>query len=302
MTLRTVELPQNPIFIVGYPRSGTTLVQRVLITQPGLFTIPETHYFNVVENVIAWEAEKREQVPAASLPVIFGTLREKTGLCFTSDESAWLTERAKLGELASKQLFEFVVGCLLVERYPEIQNTDPFRWIEKTPNHAHYLPRIIHFYPGVLVLHVLRHPVPSIFSRKLKFTFNFDLPYTELAQRWNQMIDDVERFRATYPRQILTLRYEDLFGSFEREVSRLAEFLAIPFDDQPRTRLAEQPGSTPPQFILPTETWKIADYERDLTNSNDRYRSIARIEDIKAIESIVGPKMKSYGYEPFGDG
>ena len=40
-----INLSQNPIFILGFPRSGTTLIQTLLITQDHYFSFPETHYF-----------------------------------------------------------------------------------------------------------------------------------------------------------------------------------------------------------------------------------------------------------------
>ena len=41
-------LPQNPVFIVGNGRSGTTLLQSLLATQNGVYSFPETHFFSHV--------------------------------------------------------------------------------------------------------------------------------------------------------------------------------------------------------------------------------------------------------------
>ena len=38
----------SPIFIVGYPRSGTTLLQSMLYTQKNIYSFPETHFFTKI--------------------------------------------------------------------------------------------------------------------------------------------------------------------------------------------------------------------------------------------------------------
>ena len=45
-------LSQNPIFIVGFPRSGTTLLQSLLCTQKGVVSFPETHFFDIIAKTI----------------------------------------------------------------------------------------------------------------------------------------------------------------------------------------------------------------------------------------------------------
>jgi hypothetical protein len=39
-------LPENPVFVVGYPRAGTTFLQSLLATQEGFMAFRETHFFS----------------------------------------------------------------------------------------------------------------------------------------------------------------------------------------------------------------------------------------------------------------
>jgi hypothetical protein len=293
-----MKLPQDPIFIVGYPRSGTTLLQRILAAQSGLFTFPETHYFCVIEKKIQW-AEDKENIPPDALPAIFENMVKKMELRLAVAEQMDLQQQAANKKLSSKALFEFIVTRYLINMYPELTALAHFRWIEKTPNHAHFLERIIAMYPCAQVLHILRHPVPAIYSRKLKFPFNKETPVTELAHRWNRMLLDVELFKERYPSHIFTLRYEDLVQDIERQLQEVAAFLKISFDFKILASLKQENEQNADAFILPSETWKQEDLRLDLRTSNEKYHDLIPVAEISAIEGITLDNMKRYGYEPF---
>jgi len=293
-----MQLPQDPIFIVGYPRSGTTLLQRLLVTQPGLYTFPETHYFCVIEKKIRW-GEDKETIPPAALPTAFENIYEKMGIRFTAAEVEILDRQAENKQLSSKALFEFLVTRYLLNLYPGIEALPGWRWIEKTPNHAHYLERILGMYPRAQVLHILRHPVPAIFSRKLKFPFNREIAVTELARRWNRMFDDLERFKSQNPNHILALRYEDLLTQMEDEMKRLGAFLEIAFDKKRYSGINRENPGLPKGIILPSEPWKLQDLQRELTNTNDDYKTIFPRQDSEAVEAVIGDRLKKCGYESF---
>lgn len=297
-----MNLPQNPIFIVGYPRSGTTLLQRILAVHPGVYTFPETHYFCVIEKKIQWgRTTDRKSISPDSLPVIFENIAEKMEFRFTSAEQDSLQKQAAGQTLTSKALFEFIVKRYLLTLHPEIENVSSFRWIEKTPNHAHHLERIIAMYPQVQVLHILRHPVPAIYSRKLKFPFNKETPVSELARRWNRMLSDVENFRKKYPNHILTLRYEDLIRDMDEKLN-VAGFLKMQFDKNAVDRMKQKPANSIEPFILPSEIWKLDDLNMNMDVTNNNYQNFIGSVDTLAIEEITMEYMRRYGYESLGKG
>jgi hypothetical protein len=294
-----MRLPQDPIFIVGYPRSGTTLLQRLLAAQPGIYTFPETHFFCVIEKKILW-GEDRESVPPGSLAAVFENLINKMELQLTVAEQADLRRQAAEGKLSSKTLFEFIVDRCLRELHPGIENVPGWRWLEKTPNHAHFLERIIAMYPDAQVLHILRHPVPAIYSRKLKFPFNRDTPVGELARRWSRMLLDVERFQDAHPERIFSLRYEDLVRDMDGQMQGVAGFLNRAFDHGILAAMKLEKKCNAEAFILPSETWKREDLCLDMGPTNGKYRGLVPAADVAAIEAIVREPMRRHGYEPFG--
>lgn len=285
-------LPQNPIFIVGYPRSGTTLLQRLLLTQPGFYSFLETHYFNVVEKSVQFD--EKENIHPSCLGRVFEKIYEKMEFRFTPQEIETFHRLADEKKLSSKNLFEFIVTRFLLKQ-PGIDSSASFRWIEKTPYHANFLNRIVKFYPDVQILHIIRHPVPAIFSRKRKFPYNRQTPVSILAKHWNNIHKNIERFKEKFPGYIYTLRYEDLVKEKKKELGAIGNFLNMNFDFSSISKV-EQISKT---LILPSEVWKLEDRNKNFENTNETYRDIITKTDAALVETIVMKKMKKYGYSPY---
>ncbi len=286
-------IPQDPIFVVGYPRSGTTMLQGILVTQPGFYSFPETHYFCVVEKSITFD-ENNHVIPNC-LADVFAKIVEKMSFNFPGEMIEQLYTRAEAKELSSKNIFESIVFHFLTRQGAAPDRMNSLRWIEKTPTHANFLDRIIEYYPRAQVLYIVRHPVPAIFSRKSKFPFNRETPLADLAKDWNFMQQKIASFKEKFPGRLYTVRYEDMVKNLEKEILPIAEFLHIKFDFSRLTNYKQAAAV----LILPHETWKQTDKERDFADTNDTYRGKFSEEDARAVEAIVGEKMTQYGYEPY---
>lgn len=295
MAFPSFSLPENPLFITGYPRSGTTLLQLFLTCQPGIYSFPETHYFCVVDKKLRFDPAGR--IIAGTLPAALDKADEKTGLPLTVDERAMLERRAQHPGMTSKELFELIAVRLLAAHHPELNTRAPFHWLEKTPNHAHQLFRIREFYPAARFLHIMRHPVPAVLSRRENFPFNRDVPPAELARRWVRLQEDVENFRGYHPGAIMQLRYEDLTADVRGEMSRVLRFLEIPGPFLPPE--SSQFAEVSRRVTLPEETWKLNDQRRSIGgNTNSRYAG-TEPDVIRQIEAVAGPLMARYGYPPY---
>jgi hypothetical protein len=284
-------LPQDPVFIVGYPRSGTTLLQRFLATQPGFRSLPETHFFSVIEGRLRLGAEER--VAASQLGALRQAVEEKMESRLTEAEARLLAREAEQGRLTSKTAFEFLVSRRLSPPLGE----GPWRWVEKTPTHANFIGRILGLYPRAQVIHVLRHPVPAILSRRRNFPFNRETPLERLAEAWNRMQENVEAGRRSFPDRILTLRYEDLIADADAHLRAVEAFLCARF----ASGRLELTGAAPADehLFLPSETWKRRDRSDRVACTNERYRLEADPADVERIEAVVGQAMWRCGYAPF---
>jgi hypothetical protein len=282
-------LPQDPIFIVGYPRSGTTLLQAMLATQPGIRTLPETHFFSMVLRRLGGEATL--PISADSLPEAWKIIREKTGVDFAPGQRERLEAASRAGRLTAKDLFEHLVGHLLQEREVDKSRKVTFRWLEKTPNHAYFLDQILVCYPRFRAVNIIRHPVAAVLSRQKSFPFNAGTPVSDLAAQWVRSIRAADDFAHGHPEAILSVRYEDLVEDPEGIMGRICEFLSLQLDVP---ELAEY-RSVAETVIQPGETWKQGVLE-PLRNTNARYLRDAALRDTLRIQSVTGACMTRLQY------
>ena len=102
---------QNPIFIVGFPRSGTTLLQNLLSQQKNLYSFQETHFFcNVIDKI---NYNENKSIKLESLEEIFRKISSKAGHNFNNINEHNIIQLASKKELTVKILFELLVFELL---------------------------------------------------------------------------------------------------------------------------------------------------------------------------------------------
>jgi hypothetical protein len=292
MNMNSCHLPQNPIFIVGYPRSGTTLLQALLASHPGVYTFPETHYFSTLEKQLSLDDYGGIQPMNINTALFF--VSKKFPFMINLKERAEFYRLAETGNLTSKQLFEWIVGRFLRCIYGKAPKP-PFLWIEKTPVHYNYLHKIINFYPAGKILAILRHPVPAVASRKSKFPFNKETDLSVLASSWKRMISVLELFKQSCPESIRLLRYEDLVLSPYIELRRHESFLSIPIKKKHLKNYYHHMSS----LILPFETWKQDQKYKSVASTNPDHKQQISCRQAEYIESIVYTAMQKCGYSPF---
>ncbi len=285
-----ITLSQDPIFIVGSPRSGTTLLQCLLATQDNLYSLPETHYFNIISRFI--EMDDNGFIESACLNTVFGQITKEMGLGFPRRALDRITAMAEEKQLKPKKLFELVIFPCLYEQVGDYDLTR-IRWIEKTPDHLHYLEKLTEFYPNSKVVCILRNPIYVAHSRRTHFLHEKDWRVTTFAYEWNHMIFVIEDFKEKYPKRIYLLRYEDLVENVEEQMTSLCRFLDIEI----RLHLLEGYRAVSERVILPWEKWKQDVTANKIINRNNLWKKQVGLLDILRIQRITEENMKKYGYE-----
>ena len=102
---------QNPIFIVGFPRSGTTLLQKSAISTEKFVFISRDSFFCNVINKINYNENK--SIKLESLDEIFKRISSKTGHNFNNVNEHKIVQLASEKKLTVKILFELLVFELL---------------------------------------------------------------------------------------------------------------------------------------------------------------------------------------------
>jgi hypothetical protein len=133
------------VFVVGCPRSGTTLLQAMLASHPDIFSFPETHFFSKLRGRFAsnpgWVASPR---PA------WRELKELARSLGVEDRARLTPWHLGFVARAYEQAFLRVVdeACL---------HAGKGTWVEKSPIHLHFIDEIASVIPDARFIHVVRN-------------------------------------------------------------------------------------------------------------------------------------------------
>jgi hypothetical protein len=196
---------REPIFIVGMPRTGTTLVERILSSHASVFAAGELTNFGL--------ALKR----AARTP----SNRVLDAETLTAAASCDLT----------------AVGAAYVDSTrPRTGRTE--RFIDKMPLNFFYAPLILRALPNAKIICLRRNPLDTCLSnfRQLFATsfsyYNYGYDLLDTGRYYAAFHALTAVWRDALPRNYLEVHYEDVVDDAEREARRLLEFCELPWDPQ----------------------------------------------------------------------
>ncbi|HTR35650.1 MAG TPA: sulfotransferase [Bryobacteraceae bacterium] len=266
----------GPIFIVGAPRSGTTLLRQMLSRHPRIAICGETHFLTTVYN----ERTRR----------VFGDLRDEANRQRLID--AYLaTRRAQRGiRMDFSRLKERLLRdgdslqslfAAILKAYAESQGKQ--RWGEKTPQHARFTELLFEWYPDALLLHVVRDPrdvVASLLRRPAAAN-----SAVLNARAWLRLNLAARRSQARPG--YLEVRYEALTAEPEEQLRKICRCAGEEYSSSmlsPEQQELER-SSAMDRFRTPLSTDRLGTWRQDLSPI-----------EAAQIESTLGGQMETFGY------
>ncbi len=198
----------DPIFIVGLPRAGSTLLEQILASHP---LVDGTH----------------------ELPNIIALAHRLRGGSYGLEAEPGDTPRYphNLKELDADYFRRF--GEQYIEQTRVFRQGAPF-FIDKNPNNFFHIGLIRLMLPNAKVIDARRHPMSCCFSgfKQLfghgqEFSYglesigNYYREYVELMDHWNRVL----------PGYVLRVQYEHVVDDLESQVQRILDFCGLPFDE-----------------------------------------------------------------------
>jgi hypothetical protein len=240
-------------FIVGCPRSGTTVVQAMLARHPDVFTLPETAFFEHLLGDLAWRWGDLQAV--RSRP----RLRHRMGFARQRGRMAFTQIMAQLGTAPaparSPVRTETCIRRFIATLDEMTESAGHDMWVEKTPNHLLYIPEIRAHMPDAQFVHVIRSGMDvlaSLADANLRYDDNhgFSGDAKHWARRWNHAVEIHRRHIGQPNHHFIFL--DDFVGDTDREWRRLCRFL----DLSAEVDLQQQPSR--PIADPVNEPWKQA--------------------------------------------
>jgi hypothetical protein len=275
-----------PIFIVGYPRSGTTLLQALIATQKNVVTFPETHFFDYCANGF----NHTERLSENNIEMIVDRVQKKMGFQFKQKILNDFLQSANTKQIIKKDVFEFVVRqAIKVFSDRDINSSTELRYIEKTPSHAKRLNEILTIFPQGKIIVMVREPIKSIISRKLKIPGDKHRTIKSLARSWSRLYKHIHSVSGNINHRIKIIRLEDLLDDRQGTLVNLCDFLGLDCEEEK----FENFGREAKNLIVGGETWKRG-VEKGHFVKSDNYK--VSIFDKFIIKHMTGKISCLYGY------
>ena len=275
---------KGPVFIVGAPRSGTTLLQYMLRAHPAL-SLPtgESHFFIPLYRHAAQygdlsQADNVRRVlramEAQSAEFLYTDLH---GLKF--DVETLTREFVAEGR---RTIRDIITGLFEKNAVGEGKP----RWGDKTPYYVLHIPKLLEWWPDAQIIHIVRDGrdvALSMFARRHDFgAYNTYLA----AKQWEQYVEGGRKQGRQLPSsQYLELRYEDMIGDQKAALQTICDFLGETYsDDLLEYKKAGIAGKTP---LLQKPIQK---------DNQDKWKHDMTPWQIRVFESGAADTLRKFGY------
>jgi tetratricopeptide (TPR) repeat protein len=253
----------QPIFIVGFPRSGTTLVEQTLSAHPRISAGDELPFINEITDSMVRTLNSPMGYPEAMAELWMGD------------------RRYGLDELRDRYLEQV--------RRLDIVEPGAAWFTDKMPLNETHLGLIALVFPQAPIIHVVRHPldiVLSVFSNNLTHGFQCAFALETVALHYQRTMELVEHYRAALTLRYLPIRYEDIVDDQEGSTRRLLDFIGEPFDDACLSFHENQRYARTASYAQVTEPL----YDRS------RYRYRHYVKQLQPAIDILEPVIERLGY------
>jgi tetratricopeptide (TPR) repeat protein len=193
---------ERPVFILGMPRSGTTLTEQIVSSHPQAVGAGELTDFTRMTGALQTFLQDPDPYPR----------------CIT-----------RITEKVARDFQQ-----VYLERLGRDAGEETVRVTDKLPGNYLHLGLIALLFPRAPVIHVRRHPIDnclSIFFQSFHDTHGYAFDLRELGLHYQDYERLMAHWRRVIPNPLLEFRYEDLVEDQEAISRRLIAFCGLPWDD-----------------------------------------------------------------------
>lgn len=197
-----IEICSSPVFIVGCPRSGTSVIAWSLARHSKLWVSAESDFL----------AELIAQVKK-----IYSTGTRRGA-------QHWLVK-----EDISLEAFMMFAGLGINALYTKQSNSR--RWIEQTPLYTMYIHEIGIMFPEVKFIHIIRDGRDVVNSMlKSGFPQKWSKDFTFACKTWLKYVNNALNYQKAFPHRICEIKLETLSDAPRQELTKVLAFIKLGFE------------------------------------------------------------------------
>ncbi|TLY60729.1 MAG: tetratricopeptide repeat protein [Gammaproteobacteria bacterium] len=192
----------DPIFIVGLPRSGSTLIEQILASHS---QVEGTMELADIPRMVQQLSGRENRDAPSRYPALLADLTP--------------AERLRLGE-------KYIADT-------RVYRTDKPYFIDKMPNNFRHIGLIHLILPNARIIDARREPLACSFSNfKQLFASGQEFTYSleDIGRYYRAYVDVTAHWDAVLPGRILRVQHESVVEDLEGNVRRLLDFLGLPFE------------------------------------------------------------------------
>ena len=192
----------NIIFILGMPRSGTSLVEQIISSHKDVFGAGE---LPILSNIIKDHFINDQQL-------IIEDLKDEI-------------EKPTKIDICRSRYFDFIKNFNYSEKYITDKAPLNFRWIGF----------IKVLFPNAKIVHCIREPKNnclSMFKNVFEGGLNFTYDQEDLVKYYNQYQELMNFWKSKYANSIYSIKYEELIENNEEEIKKIIKFCNLSWDEK----------------------------------------------------------------------
>lgn len=276
-------------FILGNPRSGTTLLRLMLNTHSLIGVPPESGF-------LQWWFSKYKNWEESN------SGNSKQILAFLNDLMS--SKKIEDWNLNKDLLLEYIIAQK-PKNYSQLIDCVYFTYCykkeiigDKNNYYIHHLDTLETVYPHAKYIHLIRDGRDVACSYKEIKKINQTLKYIpkvsdnieEIASEWNKNINNIEQFINT--KLSITIKYEDLISTPKETLSDVCNFLGVDFEERMLSYHKTDNNNEPKSTI----EWKKKTLEKVDSSNKGKYSQILSNKEIEIFNQIAAKNLAKFQY------
>jgi hypothetical protein len=191
---------ETPVFVVGMPRSGTTLVEQIISSHPSVYGAGELVHMRILADSLS---------PPSATPKLFPVA---------------------VKSMTKASSFKLAAEYLQVLNH---HSASAIRIVDKMPHNFELLGFITLLFPNARIIHARRNPMDncvSCFMNWFNGSHGYNTDLTKLGTYYRQYARLMDHWRKTLRLRMLEVDYQEMVNDQEGQSRRLIEFLGLEWD------------------------------------------------------------------------
>jgi len=260
----------TPVFVLGVPRSGTTLVRSVMCALPGVYLPPDE--FQLLSVILR---------PDFDLNNLRNILEQSNFSSHMRRRRIWLSQD-ELTTVSKHSTAAMAFQALVLQLAKKEGQHNIRYWGDKTPENLFHLTDIFETWPDARIVHVVRDPRDTVLSMKR----SWGRSVLRGSVLWRDGLRALRRqHHSGRASQIYEIKYESLTNHTNTVLVELAAWLGVEFNP----RMVED--------FTSEERWSSSK-AKGIQNRSVQWKSALPPQEVLTIEQICYVEMQDAGYEP----